>query len=159
MEVSSSTRIEPTRDERIALYLVIVVFGTAIAAFGGGLAAMLLVTPFAIALALGHAPPRRRGDRRARHARHQRCLEGDTVGGRIDVTGPPGTTIEVAIECPTTALTAPHEDPWAWHIAADVATPVGLPMTIETTAGDGSRRGAPRAGRRPRIAPRPACDT
>ena len=62
----------------------------------------------------------------------QRCLEGDTVGGRIDITGPPGTTIEVAIECPTTALTAPHDDPWAWHIAADVATPIGLPLAIET---------------------------
>jgi uncharacterized protein (DUF58 family) len=132
VEVSSSSTIEPTRDERLTLYLVIVVFGTAIAAFGGGLPAMLLVTPFAIALPLGM----RRRDDAVIDVRvtldTQRCLEGDTVHGRIDVTGPPGTTIEVAIECPTTALTAPRDDPWAWHVAADVATPVGLPLTIET---------------------------
>ncbi|HEX6658562.1 MAG TPA: DUF58 domain-containing protein, partial [Ilumatobacter sp.] len=132
VEVRSSSTIEPTRDERLTLYLAIVVFGTAIAAFGGGLAAMLLVTPFAIALPLGM----RRRDDTVIAVRvtldTQRCLEGDRVQGRIDVTGPPGATIEVAIECPTTALTAPHDDPWAWHIAADVATPVGLPLTIET---------------------------
>jgi len=43
VEVSGSATIEPTRDERLALYLVIVVLGTAIAAFGGGLPTMLLV--------------------------------------------------------------------------------------------------------------------
>ena len=132
VQVSSTTRIEPTRDERLVLYLVIVVVGTALAVFGGGLAAMLLVTPFAVALPLGM----RRRDDAVINVRvtldSQRCLEGDTVTGRIDITGPPGTTIEVAIECLTTALTAPLDDPWAWHIAADVATPVGLPLTIET---------------------------
>ena len=158
MEVSSSTTIEPTRDERLTLYLVIVVFGTAIAAFGGGLAAMLLVTPFAIALPLGM----RRRDDAVIDVRvtldTQRCLEGDTVQGRIDVTGPPGTTIEVAIECPTTALTAPHDDPWAWHIAADVATPVGLPIDDrDEPLGALLARSAPRSGHRPRFAPRPAC--
>ena len=124
------------------MYLVIVVVGTALAVFGGGLAAMLLVTPFAIALPLGM---RRRTDA-VIDVRvtldTQRCLEGDTVRGRIDITGPPGTTIEVAIECPTTALTAPPDDPWAWHIAADVATPIGLPIDDrDRTAGDGSRLG------------------
>lgn len=132
MEVSGSATIEPTRDERLTLYLVIVVLGTAFAAFGGGLAAMLLVTPFAIALPLGM----RRRDDAVIDVRvtldTQRCLEGDTVEGRIDITGPPGTSIEVAIECPTTALTAPPDDPWAWHIAADLATPIGLPLTIDT---------------------------
>ena len=93
---------------------------------------MLLVTPFAIALPLGM---RRRADA-VIDVRvtldTQRCLEGDTVRGRIDITGPPGMTIEVAIESPTTALTAPPDDPWAWHISADMATPIGLPLAIET---------------------------
>lgn len=132
MEVRTSARIEPTRDERLALYLVIVVVGTAFAMFGGGLAGMLLVTPFAIALPLGM---RRRADAVVDvrvTLDTQRCLEGDTVHGRIDITGPPGTTIEVAIESPTTALTAPPDDPWAWHIGADLTTPIGLPISIET---------------------------
>ena len=120
------------RTSDLALYLVIVVVGTALAAFGGGLAAMLLVTPFVVALPLGM----RRRDDAVIDVRvtldSQRCLEGDTVQGRIDITGPPGATIEVVIECPTTALTAPLDNPWAWHIAADMATPVGLPLTIET---------------------------
>ncbi len=81
MEVRTSTKIEPTRDERLALYLVIVVLGTAFAVFGGGLAAMLLVTPFAVALPLGM---RRRADA-VIDVRvtldTQRCLEGDTVTG------------------------------------------------------------------------------
>jgi uncharacterized protein (DUF58 family) len=132
VEVHASAEIEPTRDERLALYLVIVVLGTGFAAFGGGLAAMLVVTPFAIALPLGM----RRRDSATVDVRvtldHQRCLEGDVVMGRIDITGPPAATIEVAIECRTTALTAPPDDPWAWHISADVATPIGLPVTIET---------------------------
>ena len=81
--------------------------------------------------------------------------------GRIDITGPPGTTIEVAIESPTTALTAPPDDPWAWHISADMATPIGLPLAIETNRwGRFSLGPAPRARHRPRIAPRPpgTCD-
>ena len=132
MEIDGSARIEPTRDERLALYLVIVVVGTAFAAFGSGLAAMLLVSPFAVAIPLGM----RRRDNTVVDVRvtldTQRCLEGDRVQGRIDVTGPPGTSIEVIIECPTTALTAPDDDPWAWHIPADVPTPIGLPITIDT---------------------------
>jgi uncharacterized protein (DUF58 family) len=132
VEVFGSTRIAPVRDERLMLYLAVVVVGTTVAAFGGGLAAMLVVTPFAIALPLGM----RRRDDAIIDVRFrldtQRCLEGDTVRGRIDITGPPGRSIEVAIECGTTALTAPDDDPWAWHIAADVATPIGLPVTIET---------------------------
>jgi uncharacterized protein (DUF58 family) len=132
MEVKSSARIAPTRDERLALYVVVVVLGTAFAVFGGGLPAMLLVTPFAVALPLGM---RRRAeavvDVRVM-LETQRCLEGDTVRGRIDISCPPGATIEVAIECGTTALVTPADDPWAWHIGADVQTPVGLPFTIET---------------------------
>jgi uncharacterized protein (DUF58 family) len=93
---------------------------------------MLLVTPFAIALPLGL----RRRDDVVIDVRvtleTQRCLEGDTVRGRIDITGPPRTSIEVAIECATTALTAPADDPWAWHVAADLTTPIGLPLTVET---------------------------
>jgi uncharacterized protein (DUF58 family) len=132
MEVKSSARIAPARDERLTLYVFVVVLGTAFAAFDGGLPAMLVVTPFAIALPLGM---RRRADAvvDVRLVLDTlRCLEGDTVRGHIDITGPPNTSIEVAIECGTTALTAPQDDPWAWHIAADVATPVGLPVTIET---------------------------
>jgi uncharacterized protein (DUF58 family) len=132
MEVNGSARIAPTRDERLALYVFVVVGGTVFAAIGGGLPAMLLVTPFAIALPLGM---RRRGDAVVDVCvtiDTQRCLEGDIVRGRIDITGPPGSAIEVAIECPTTALTAPADDPWAWHVAADATTPVGLPVTIET---------------------------
>ncbi|MGH9134832.1 MAG: DUF58 domain-containing protein [Ilumatobacteraceae bacterium] len=132
MELRSSTKIAPVHDERLALYLFIVVVGTALAMFGGGLAAMLVVTPFAVALPLGM----RRRDEAVIDVRvtldTHRCLEGDTLHGRIDVSGPPGVTIEIAIECPTAALQAPDDDPWAWHIPADVATPVGLPLTIET---------------------------
>ena len=113
------------------MYLVIVVVGTALAAFGGG-------TRQCSSSRLRGRPTlgMRRLDDAVVDVRvtldTKRCLEGDTVTGRIDITGPPGTTIEVAVECPTTALTAPDDDPWAWHIAADVATPVGLPLTIET---------------------------
>jgi uncharacterized protein (DUF58 family) len=94
---------------------------------------MLVVTPFAVAIPLG---VRRRDDTALDvrvHLDATRCLEGDTIEGRIDLTAPPGMALEVAIECRTAALAAPADDPWAWHVAADVPTPVGLPFTVETS--------------------------
>jgi uncharacterized protein (DUF58 family) len=59
-----------------------------------------------------------------------RCLEGDTLDGVVEVTAPAGYDIELAIDAPDDSIGPAADEPWAWRIPASVDRPVGVPIAV-----------------------------
>ena len=123
-------QVRAERDERLALYATVAAACTLFALFGGGLRLMVIGVPFTVAIALGA----RRRDPASIAIRVSleavRCVEGDTIAGRIDIEAPADLAVEVAVHRTTDDVIPPDNEPWAWSIPVGVDRPVGVPITL-----------------------------
>ena len=122
--------VPPRRDERFATYLGVAAIATMIGVFEGGLRLVVLAVPFAVVAALGT----RRRDPAAVAVRvtvpTDRCLEGDTLDGVVEIVAPQQYDVEIAIDSPDDSIGPGEGEPWTWRIPASVARPVGVPIAI-----------------------------
>jgi len=130
IDVSARRLISPRRDERLMIYLVVAVGASALGLISGELRLAMIATPFYVGIVLGlvRREPTPFGVRCTLES--VRCIEGDEIHGRIDVDAPPGFAIELMVEGGSTALQAPPDQPWAWHVPIGVRRPVGVTFTI-----------------------------
>jgi uncharacterized protein (DUF58 family) len=122
--------LPPRRDERFATYLGVAGVATILGVFGGGLRLAVLAVPFVVVAALG---VRRRSPAPVAvrlTLPTDRCLEGDTLDGVVEVTAPSQYDVEVAVDSPDDSIGPVDDVPWAWRIPASVARPVGVPIAI-----------------------------
>lgn len=129
--VRAQCRLQPERDERLALYGAVAVVAVAIGVVGGGLRVMVIGVPFLVAVALG--------SRRREPADvvvevtldTLRCVEGDRITGRIDIDAPAELAVELAIHRDSDAVVPSDGQPWAWSIPIGIGRPVGLPLEMD----------------------------
>ncbi|MDJ0769159.1 MAG: DUF58 domain-containing protein [Ilumatobacter sp.] len=127
----SSVTLHPERDERLLLYGAIASLAVSIGLIGGGLRLIVIGVPFVLAMAVG-------ARRRPSHAvavevtlDTARCVEGDRIGGRVDIAAPDDVAVEIAIERSTDALHPPDDQQWAWSVPIGTSRPVGMPFEVE----------------------------
>jgi uncharacterized protein (DUF58 family) len=122
--------VPPRRDERFATYLAVAGVATVLGMVGDGLRLAVVAVPFAVVAALGV----RRRDPAPVAVRvtiaTDRCLEGDTLDGVVEVTAPARYDVELAIDAPDDSIGPIDDESWAWRIPASVPRPVGVPIAI-----------------------------
>jgi uncharacterized protein (DUF58 family) len=132
-EVSTTRVLPPYRDERLTLYLIVSVGAMSLALLTGELRFAMVATPFLVGTTRGLARRAPETVRLRYSMESVRCTEGDTLRGRLDVDAPAGYGVELMIDAGSSSLRPPAGQRWAWHVPADVRTPTGVPIAIETS--------------------------
>jgi uncharacterized protein (DUF58 family) len=126
--ITSRRTLAARHDERVFLYGLIAVAVTLAGVYDGGLRLILIGVPFMIALLVGgrnHAPA---PVAVSVAVESDRCVEGDTIGCRIDVNVAAHYDVEIMVAPATDSIVPVDEQPWAWSIPIGVDRPVGLEM-------------------------------
>lgn len=127
----SRVAVPAQRDERLTLYLGVAAAAVCVSVFGGHARTMVIAVPFLVAVVLAVRPGRSTPIALRVTLGSDRCLEGDTIEGLLEIAAPDDLAVEVLIDADTDALAAPVDRPWAWEIPVGVERPVGVPFTVE----------------------------
>lgn len=130
--------VAPTRDDRLVAFGLLAGVGILAAVIGGRPEPMAAAAAFVAAIVIGTRRTEAVAFASTIELPSTRCLEGDTLEGRLDIECPAGCSIEIGIFDTSPGLAPAGNERFVWHHIADTADAadgvISIPLRIATSS-------------------------